>query len=437
MWERFNRPVPTWFTDAKLGIFVSWGAFSVPAWAEPIGELGTVDDSLFWFTHNPYAEWYFNTIRIEGSPAAEHHKKFYRDMPYDDLLDLWKAEKFNPDEWAQLFAYTGAQYVVPLSKHHDGITLWDAPGTGTRDTVHRGPKRDLMADIATAVRKVGLRFSVYYSGGLDWSISTYPPITSHEHVSGYRPNDAAYSMYAYEHVIDLIDRYKPDVLWNDVEWPDFSKREGEYSLAAHFDHYYRVVPHGVVNDRWGATTHSDFKTSEYQMFADTESSAVWENCRGIGLTFGYNQVESEEHSLSVATALAHFIDVVSRDGNLLLNVGPTASGEIPEIQRKVLVGIGDWMAINADTIHGTRAIKELPASDQPWVRWTSKGKRIFAHVDATGPVEISVPEHFIDESSAKIFGIGPIATTRIGEKVSMTLPPTKVVGPTVIEFKKS
>ena len=437
VFKRFEREVPEWFLDAKLGFMVSWGAFSVPAWGEPIGELGTIDDWKEWFKHNPYAEWYFNTIRIEGSPAREFHKKNFNDCDYDDLLDMWKAEKFQPDEWAKLFAYAGAQYIVPLSKHHDGITLWDAPGTGTRNTVHRGPKRDLIGDIATAVRKAGIRFAVYYSGGLDWEVTkTLPAISDNNQGNGgmQRPVDAAYSMYAYKHVIDLIDRYKPDVLWNDIEWPDFSKREGEYSLAALFDYYYKEVPHGVVNDRWGKETHFDYETSEYQFMADSENAPAWENCRGIGLSFGYNQVESEQHSLNTESALRHFLDIVSRGGNFLLNVGPTASGEIPEIQKKVLMGLGDWMAINSGAVYATRAIKEIPATDTPWVRWAKKGNSVFAYIDAVGNVEFSAPASLVNDKKATIFGGAAITATRNGDKISMTIPAPKVPGPTVIEF---
>jgi len=437
VFKRFEREVPEWFLDAKLGFMVSWGAFSVPAWGEPIGELGTIDDWKEWFKHNPYAEWYYNTIRIEGSPAREFHKKNFNDCDYDDLLDMWKAEKFQPDEWAKLFAYAGAQYIVPLSKHHDGITLWDAPGTGTRNTVHRGPKRDLIGDIATAVRKAGIRFAVYYSGGLDWEVTkTLPAISDNNQGNGgmQRPVDAAYSMYAYKHVIDLIDRYKPDVLWNDIEWPDFSKREGEYSLAALFDYYYKEVPHGVVNDRWGKETHFDYETSEYQFMADSENAAAWENCRGIGLSFGYNQVESEQHSLNTESALRHFLDIVSRGGNFLLNVGPTASGEIPEIQKKVLMGLGDWMAINSGAVYATRAIKEIPATDTPWVRWAKKGNSVFAYIDAVGNIEFSAPASLVNDKKATIFGGAAITATRNGDKISMTIPAPKVPGPTVIEF---
>ena len=334
LWATLSRPLPEWFAQARFGIFIHWGAFSVPAWAEPTGALGAVPESE-WFRHNPYAEWYFNTIRIPGSPAAEHHQQVYAGAPYDDFLDAWTAEAFDPVDWAQLFAAAGAEYVIPTTKHHDGIALWDAPGTGTRNTVQRGPRRDLIAELAAAVRAEGMRFGVYYSGGLDWSITDLPPITSAADLHTLRPTDAAYNAYAYLHLDDLITRYAPDVLWNDIDWPDAGKRSGRYSLSDLLQHYYQAVPEGVVNDRWGIP-HWDFRTSEYEAARENEGAWPWENCRGIGFSFGYNQNEDESQSLNGSELAEYRSDVVSRGGRLLLNVGPTAEGLIPTVQRRAL-----------------------------------------------------------------------------------------------------
>jgi len=429
--ERFNRPVPTWFKNAKFGIFIHWGAYSVPAWAEPIGELGTIDDET-WMAHNPYAEWYYNTILIDGSPAQKHHKEVYDGAPYDNFLDMWSAKSFNPDDWASLFKKAGARYIIPTTKHHDGITLWDAPGTGTRNTVARGPKRDLVGALEQAVRKAGMKFGVYYSGGLDWSISLFPPMTKGEHVRGYRPKDAAYAMYCYEHLMDLITRYKPDVLWDDIEYPDFAKREGAYSLAKIFDHYYKTVPQGVVNDRW-EVPHADYKTSEYQAMLDNESAEAWENCRGIGLSFGYNQVEDERHYMSINAALHHLIDIVSRGGTLLLNVGPTADGIIPDFQRKVLEGMGAWLDVNGKAIYASTTAKDCKPSDSPWVRWTAQGNSRYAIIDATGSVTFEVPSS-ITATTASVLGGGSVQLQRNGNSATVEISAPKVEGPTVLEF---
>ena len=205
-WDELRRPMPEWFSDAKLGIMIHWGAYSVPAWAEPTGELGTVDGNT-WFRHNPYAEWYWNTIRFKDSPAREHHRQVYGDAAYDDFLDDWTADEFDPTSWAALFARAGARYVIPVAKHHDGITLWNAPGTGTRNTVARGPRRDLLHEIQTATRRAGMHFGVYYSGGLDWHVTDLPAhdmLPDHDIFTSvrdprHRPVDAAYAAYAYVH----------------------------------------------------------------------------------------------------------------------------------------------------------------------------------------------------------------------------------------------
>lgn len=381
-WDDLSRPLPEWFAKAKFGVFIHWGAYSVPAWAEPIGALGEVPDDQ-WFAHNPYAEWYFNTIRIDGSPAQEHHRTVHGDAPYDDFLDQWKAERFDPGAWAELFAHAGAEYVVPTTKHHDGIALWDAPGTASRNTVRRGPQRDLIGAIADAVRAKGMRFGVYYSGGLDWSVSDLPPHRSGPEVHSIRPNDAAYNYYALAHVRDLIDRYRPDVLWNDINWPDAGKHFGKDGLYELFAQYYEANPDGVINDRWG-DTHSDFATTEYSAGRENEAKEVWENNRGLGWSFGYNQLESPKEILDSTSLAKHWIDVVAKGGRLLLNVGPTAEGIIPELQQESLRGFGDWKRAVAEASETTIRRESPQSSDGRWRRewWTPSERIVF--LDGTG-----------------------------------------------------
>ena len=203
--------------------------------------------------------------------------------------------------------------------------------------MHRGPQRDLVGEIADAVRAEGLRFGVYYSGGLDWSVTDFPPHTTSAEVRELRPKDAAYNAYAFHHVRTWCGATRPACCGTTSSGPTAGKRGGPGSLHALFEHYYRAVPDGVVNDRWG-DTHRDFGTSEYEYHRDAESSGPWENCRGIGFSFGYNQVEDESQSLDGNGLARHLTDVVSRGGRLLLNVGPTADGTIPPVQRRALRG---------------------------------------------------------------------------------------------------
>ncbi|GAA5189758.1 hypothetical protein GCM10023322_43180 [Rugosimonospora acidiphila] len=453
--------MPPWFRDAKLGIFVHWGAYSVPGWAVPLGELGAVDPDEF-FVRAPYAEWYANTIRIPGSPAARHHERVHHGAPYDDFLDGWHAERFDPAGWAELFRSIGARYVVLTTKHHDGICLWDAPGTGDRNTVHRGPRRDLVGELSEAVRAAGLRFGAYYSGGLDWSRGDFPPISADEHLATYRPVDDDYARYAGRHVEDLIARYAPDVLWNDINWPD----AGKPRLPELFDGYYRAVPEGVVNDRWGIAE-ADYLTSEYSAHRENESTGrAWEHNRGIGYSFGYNREEAAEHRLTGPALIRHFVDVVVRGGNLLLNVGPRADGSIPEPQRRPLAELGAWLAVNGEAVFGTRPwagpagpnpagpnpagpnpagpnpAGPNPATSGPGgpgrLGFTGAGSRLYAHLDGEGPA-VTLPlstSDVGDRPAVELLGHGPIGSRWGPGGLGCELPPPTGDSPRVLRIDR-
>lgn len=398
-YRRFDRPTPAWYADAKLGVFIHWGAYAVPAWAEPIGPLGAFDPA-WWNAHNPYAEWYFNTIRIEGSPARRHQLEAWGDLDYDRFLDLWRAERFDADAMLGLVRSSGARYVVPTAKHHDGIPLWDAPGSGSRNAVHRGPRRDIIGELAAAARRHGVRFGVYYSGGLDWHAAPLPPITG-PITDDVRPLDAGYADYAFDQVTDLIDRYAPQVLWGDIDWPDAGKAPGPKSLVRLFEHFYSVAPDGVVNDRFGLT-HWDFRTSEYLHDLAAEQSPTWENSRGIGFSYGYNALEDASHQLSGPAAIRHFLDVVSRGGNLLLNIGPTASGDVPALQERVLRELGAFNERHGEAIFGSRRLNTriAPASDDPWVRWTTTPGLAHAFVGSRAEQPLAFGMSALDPGSA-------------------------------------
>ena len=390
-WDALPQRLPDWFRDAPLGIFIHWGPYSVPAWAEPTAELGEVPDDAGWFAHNPYAEWYFNTIRIEGSPAAAHHRDVHGDAPYDDFLDRWDTSAFDPAAWADLFRRAGADYVVPTTKHHDGVTLWDAPGTGDRNTVRRGPQRDLVGEIASAVTDAGLRFGVYYSGGLDWHVRPTEPLVSGEDVHDLkRPRDDEYGKYCSSHVRDLIDRYAPDVFWNDIGWPDENFHFDEGGLGELLEHFYAERPEGLINDRF-AGAHQDFVTTEYQA-GEIPEGQPWENCRGVGLSFGYNQVEDAAQYMTGAQAVRHVVDAVSKGGRVLLNVGPRADGSLHELQVAALESLGEFMAEHKAHLAGSRGLGELALEGVGWARAVEKdgichvflsGEAGEAHLDAS------------------------------------------------------
>jgi alpha-L-fucosidase len=387
-WESVRaHPVPDWFHNAKLGIFIHWGLYSVPAWAPLAGELSEVlasGDWERWFTNNPYAEWYMNSIRIPGSPSHQHHIATYGpDFEYADFVPLFNRaiQRWDPNTWADLFQQVGARYVVLTTKHHDGFLLWPSrqPNPFREGYFSR---RDLVGELTAAVRARGMRMGLYYSGGLDW---TFNPtvIRSLADIPVAVPQNTEYVAYANGHWRELIERYEPSILWNDIAYPAAAE------LPALFADYYNRIPEGVINDRFtqrfefgpegfAPPDHYDFRTPEYTSFREI-TPFKWEATRGIGASFGYNQNEGSEHYLSVEALIHLLVDIVSKNGNLLLNVGPMADGTIPELQRERLLGLGQWLDRNGEAIFDTRpwARAEAMTADGVPVRFTQKGDTLY------------------------------------------------------------
>lgn len=357
-----QRTVPDWFHDAKLGIFVHWGLYSVPAWAPLTGEMDKVianEGWKKWFSHNPYAEWYMNSMRIEGGVSQRHHVETYGpDFCYEDFIPLFNEalEAWDPGAMADLFRQVGARYVVLTTKHHDGFTLWPSEHPNPyREHYHA--ERDLVGELTEAVRAREMIMGLYYSGGIDWTFNK-TVIQDITDIQDAVPQGDEYVAYANAHWKELIARYKPSVMWNDIAYPAAA------DLNELFSHYYNSVPEGVINDRFtqrfeftegqiAGSQHSDFTTPEYTSY-DHIVEKKWEATRGIGYSFGYNQNEGPENYLSVQELVHSFVDIVSKNGNLLLNVGPMADGTIPALQRERLEGLGTWLRVNSEAIYGTR-----------------------------------------------------------------------------------
>lgn len=376
-WESLRtHPLPEWFDDAKLGIFIHWGLYSVPAWAPPSGELGKVDWSK-WFYQNPYAEWYLNSIRLKESATWKHHLQtyggefdYYRfGKTFEQQNRGWKAET-----WASVFREIGARYVVLTTKHHDGYTLWPSKVQNPkRPEGGVNSPRDLVGELTLAVRAAGMKMGLYYSGGLDWTFESKPVATLAD-LKTTAPQTEEYARYADAHWRELIRLYKPAVLWNDIGYPRLGRAE------ALFADYYNEVPDGVVNNRFSAPF-ADFTTPEYARY-DKITEKKWESCRGLGFSFGYNQVEGPEHVLAADKLIAQLVDIVSKNGNLLLNIGPRADGSIPEIQMDRLKALGAWLKANGEAIFGTRpwTVPAAKTSTGDEVRYTRKAGALYAIV---------------------------------------------------------
>ncbi len=439
---------PEWFNDAKLGIFVHWGLYSVPGWAPttgPLPEVVATQGWRGWFGRNPYAEWYMNSILIPGSPSAEYHAAHYGvDFAYEQLAPQFNAAlaDWDPSAWADLFAAAGARYVVLTTKHHDGFLLWpSAHPNPSKPDYHA--QRDLVGDLTAAVRERAMHMGLYYSGGLDWTFNDQVIADITDLFVG-TPQSQDYVAYANAHLRELTDRYAPAVLWNDIAYPAAA------DLPELFAYYYNSVPEGVVNDRFiqvGAPSteaspaaalpdapeltlprpaHFDFRTPEYATF-DEIRAEKWESCRGLGFSFGYNRNETIDTMLAPAELIRSFVDIVSKNGNLLLNVGPTGDGMILTEQRERLLALGGWLATNGAAIYGTRpwSRAEGRTADGTPARFTQSGGALYATLLDTPPEHQVLIEGLRADADLHVELLGNTATLEWAQTdagLAITLP---------------
>jgi alpha-L-fucosidase len=365
-WESLDkRPMPAWFQDAKFGIFIHWGLYAVPSYAA----AGVPKEQQ-------YAEWYWNSVEsgkklaptAPGSAAWRFHQRVYGpDFDYARFAPMFRAELFEPDQWADTFQKSGAKYVVLTSKHHEGFTLWPSAAADRAwgrpwNSVTAGPKRDLLGDLSEAVRRKGVRMGIYYSL-YEW----YNPLWL-----------ADKERYAVEHMHpqfkDVVSRYKPSIIFSDGEWDLTSDKWRSEELLAWLYNESPVKDEVVINDRWGKDSrhkHGGYWTTEYTA-GMSDAKHAWEENRGMGYSYGYNRVERVEHYRSGREMVLMLADIVSRGGNLLLDIGPTADGRIPVIMEERLLQIGAWLKVNGEAIYGTRqwtGTRQWSAGELPKVEY--------------------------------------------------------------------
>ena len=390
------RETPEWYRDAKLGVLIHWGPYSVPGWApldeslvelltdaesSPHGEEGEPDPLV----SHPFAEWYENSLAIEGSPTWHYHRATYGSRGYESFRRPFESavEDWDAGEWAALFADAGVRYAVQVTKHHDGYLLWPARARN-RDRPEWASERDVVGETAEAVRARGLRFGVYYSSGIDWSFANLP-IRRMVDTRSSCPPGAEYAQYVEDHWRELMNRYDPSILWNDMGYPT----EGD--ALALFREFYARVPDGLVNDRFWVGSY-DLETPNYARRHRLEAGA-WEMARPVGISYGWNRQESAEHTLSGDQLIKLLIDVVSKDGNLLLGVSPDDRGRIPQLQQRALRALGAWLEKHGEAIYGTRAwtTAESSTADGVPVRFTTKEGDLYIHLLGEATAQTVIP----------------------------------------------
>ncbi len=385
IWESLERYcVPEWYKDAKFGVFIHWGVYSVPAFGNE------------WYPHNMY---------LEDRPEFKHHRDNWgpqSEFGYRDFISMFKGEKWDPDAWVALFKRAGAKYVVPVAEHHDGFAMYDSNYTKW-NSAKMGPCRDVIAELGRAVRREGLKFGVSTHRAFNWRYYTYSneyDTVNREYSGLYSPVHVEDEPASEEFLEDwlartkeLIDKFRPDVLWFDFGWHHDEFAPYRPQIAAYY--YNRAI-------EWGKEVVLNYKSKfpEGTAVLDIERGKLkdipdyyWQTDTSVSYrSWGY--IENDEYKS--VTALVHdLVDIVSKNGNLLLNVGPKADGTIPDEAKQLLLGIGDWLKVNGEAIYGTthwltygegetevvkgpmteRKGKPFGASD---IRFTKKGHTLYA-----------------------------------------------------------
>ncbi|MEH6550603.1 MAG: alpha-L-fucosidase [Pseudomonadales bacterium] len=340
-----SRPVPGWWQDAKFGIFIHWGVYSVPSYAIK----GTYSE---WYWHNKDGSPVKAKKQLRHDSTNQFHDSVYgKDKKYQDFAPEFKAELFDPEHWANVFQQAGAKYVVLTSKHHDGYTLWPSKQASTSfgypwNSVEVGPKRDLVGELTDAVNKTDVRMGLYYSLW-DW----FNPLWEQD-------KDAYVDQVMLPQLHELVDKYKPQILFTDGDWIEHYSKWRSLEFLDWLINESEVKDDVVFNDRWGKVRklHGGYYTTEYGAGLE-DSSKPWEENRGIGYSFGFNRIETLEDYNSAQKLIFMLVDIVSRGGNFLLDIGPTADGRIPVIMEDRLIEMGKWLTINGEAIYGTRQWK--------------------------------------------------------------------------------
>lgn len=398
-WESLKAyTIPAWYQDAKFGIFIHWGLYSIQAYCN---------------------EWYPRNMYQQDSEAFKHHVETYGPQDqfgYKDFIPLFKAEKYDPVQWAELFLASGAKYVVPVAEHHDGFAMYDC-GFSKWNAKLMGPERDIIGELAETVRERGLTFGVsshraehnwFMDGGKQFPSDVQDPEfedfygpaephpEDHHNVELGGPGTEFLEDWLIR-TCELIDKYQPRLLWFDWWIQNLQFKPYLKKMAAYY--YNRGVESGfdaAINYKYDAFPEGTavFDIERGQLSGIREE--FWQTDTSLSKK-SWSYIENNEYK-TVTSIIQDLIDIVSKNGSLLLNVGPKADGTIPEQERDMLLKIGQWLTVNGEAIYGTR----------PW--------RIFGE----GPTEVE-DGAFTDTKRSEFTGEDIRFTTKDGNLYAIAL----------------
>ncbi|HPD29197.1 MAG TPA: alpha-L-fucosidase [Phycisphaerae bacterium] len=444
-WESLERyQVPQWYLDGKFGIFIHWGVYSVPAFGN---------------------EWYPRNMYLQDSPEFKHHLATYgphSQFGYKDFIPLFKAEKFEPARWAELFRKAGAKYVVPVAEHHDGFAMYDC-SLSPWCAAKIGPKRDIIGELAEAVRKEGMVFGLsshraehwwFFDGGMRFDSDVKDPTfaglygpAQPEKTS--RPDKAFLDDWL-ARTRELVDKYQPQLVWFDwwIQEPEFEpylrefaayyyNKDAEWQKGVVINYKFKAFP-----DKAAVLDVERGQLAEIRPFFWQTDTSISRNSWGYVSRQDYKTVDS---------LIDDLVDIVSKNGALLLNIGPKPDGTIPEAEEKILLEIGRWLEINGEAVYGTRPWKvygegptkiiEGSMNDTKRsaftgldIRFTTKGDVLYATVLAWPEGDRVIIRCLARDSSlyrgeisdVKLLGCrDPVVWERTAEGLAVRLPATK------------
>lgn len=374
-----QHETPQWFEDAKFGIFIHWGPYSVPAFGSEWYPRLMYQDSVLWHQTDP------EKTRPGTNWCYSHHVENYGhpgEFGYKDFIPMFKADQFDATEWISVFKDAGAKYIVPVAEHHDGFAMY-ASNVTRWNSLEMGPKRDIVGELKAASEKEGLYFGVSSHFAFNWDYYYHKPgfdTNDPELTDLYGPIHEPYAPVSQEFLdlwwartTDIIDSYEPDILWFDFYWDKDEWKQLRPELAA----YYYNKEAG-----WKKDVVLQSKNFGFDNFP--EDAIVWDIERGKAADIRENFWQTDTSigknswcyvsnwmSKTAHSLINDLIDVVSKNGSLLLNIGPKADGSIPQDQKDVLAAMGKWLKINGEAIYATT----------PWM------------VFGEGPTEVATGHH--------------------------------------------